>query len=337
MLLVSGATSTAGSDAVGQVVAQATTLGFTGHEHLDNVSLIHMNGRLYDPNLGRFTSADPVVKYPESTQGYNRYSYAENNPLSRVDLNGYSWLSKNWKMVVIAIIVVVLAVITAGAALAAFSAWATTSGIAALAFGTTGLAVAQAAVVGAAFGAVVGAAVGYEQTRNLKGAIVGAVTGAVIGAVIGAGIEYGGCLTGVCGEVEVSYFSMALGAYEVAEGKTGAQLVAQEWDRSGIEPTWKNYWRKHKGKGDSYNTNAQLAGEAGFQNHISPNDSIYVTEEIQTLLHRNEESDDQKQESNILKDVRTAFQKISTHFAAAKEEWELACSSKDLQTCIYNP
>ena len=28
-----------------------------------------MNGRVYDPHLGRFLSADPFVQFPESTQG----------------------------------------------------------------------------------------------------------------------------------------------------------------------------------------------------------------------------------------------------------------------------
>jgi RHS repeat-associated protein len=32
--------------------------GYTGHEHLDDVTLIHMNGRAYDPQLARFTSPD---------------------------------------------------------------------------------------------------------------------------------------------------------------------------------------------------------------------------------------------------------------------------------------
>ena len=31
-----------------------TTRGFTGHEHLNGTDLIHMNGRAYDYNLGRF-------------------------------------------------------------------------------------------------------------------------------------------------------------------------------------------------------------------------------------------------------------------------------------------
>jgi RHS repeat-associated protein len=35
--------------------------GFTGHEHLDMFGLINMNGRIYDPVLGRFLSVDPVT------------------------------------------------------------------------------------------------------------------------------------------------------------------------------------------------------------------------------------------------------------------------------------
>jgi RHS repeat-associated protein len=62
--------------------------GFTGHEHLDEVDLIHMNGRVYDPVIGRFLSADPFVQVPEFSQSLNRYSYVLNNPLSMTDPNG---------------------------------------------------------------------------------------------------------------------------------------------------------------------------------------------------------------------------------------------------------
>ena len=41
-----------------------TSRGFTGHEHLDRTGLVHMNGRLYDPLLGRFLSPDPIVANP---------------------------------------------------------------------------------------------------------------------------------------------------------------------------------------------------------------------------------------------------------------------------------
>jgi RHS repeat-associated protein len=66
-----------------------TSRGFTGHEHMDAYGLINMNGRLYDPTLGRFLSPDPFIANPTSTQDYNRYSYVVNNPLMFTDPSGY--------------------------------------------------------------------------------------------------------------------------------------------------------------------------------------------------------------------------------------------------------
>jgi RHS repeat-associated protein len=43
-------------------------------EHIDEMGLIHMNGRAYDPQIGRFLSADPYIQAPYNTQSYNRYS-----------------------------------------------------------------------------------------------------------------------------------------------------------------------------------------------------------------------------------------------------------------------
>jgi RHS repeat-associated protein len=61
--------------------------GYTGHEHLPQFALINMNGRMYDPVQGRMLSPDNYVM-PTGTQGYNRYSYANNNPLIYTDPSG---------------------------------------------------------------------------------------------------------------------------------------------------------------------------------------------------------------------------------------------------------
>ncbi len=56
--------------------------GFGGHEHIDLFDLVNMDGRMYDPVVGRFISADPFIQCPDFTQSLNRYAYCINNPLS---------------------------------------------------------------------------------------------------------------------------------------------------------------------------------------------------------------------------------------------------------------
>jgi RHS repeat-associated protein len=72
-----------------QQIADTTRHGFTGHGMLDNVGLVHMNGRVYDPAIGRFMSADPFVVPMFGTQGLNRYAYTLNSPLSYTDPSGF--------------------------------------------------------------------------------------------------------------------------------------------------------------------------------------------------------------------------------------------------------
>ncbi len=62
--------------------------GYTGHEHLLGVGLVHMNGRLYDPLLHRFLAPDNFIQNPYNTQNYNRYGYVLNNPLKYTDPSG---------------------------------------------------------------------------------------------------------------------------------------------------------------------------------------------------------------------------------------------------------
>jgi|GEM_PF-4604332 len=67
---------------------ETTQYGFTAHEHLDSVGLIHMRGRVYDPSIGRFLSADPKIASGADSQAFNRYAYVGNRPLSTIDPDG---------------------------------------------------------------------------------------------------------------------------------------------------------------------------------------------------------------------------------------------------------
>lgn len=85
-------------DAWGKQTVTTNTLnfhrGYTGHEMLPEFGLINMNGRLYDPALGRFLSPDNYVQMPDFSQSFNRYSYCLNNPLKYTDPSGeFPWLA----------------------------------------------------------------------------------------------------------------------------------------------------------------------------------------------------------------------------------------------------
>lgn len=80
-------------DAWGKQEVRTNTIGlqrgYCGHEMVNEFGIINMNGRLYDPVLGRFFSPDPFVQFHGNPQNYNRYSYCLNNPLKYTDPSGH--------------------------------------------------------------------------------------------------------------------------------------------------------------------------------------------------------------------------------------------------------
>ncbi len=148
------------SPATTTLTSATTNRGYTGHKMLDNVGLIHMNGRVYDPVIARFVSADPIIQAPGDLQSYNRYAYVRNNPGSLTDPSGYSWLSKKWKKAWHNKYIRAAAAIAISVYMPA-------------ALSSIGWGSAQAAM---ATGFVSGAV----STGSIKGAIVGAVTGGLL-------------------------------------------------------------------------------------------------------------------------------------------------------------
>jgi RHS repeat-associated protein len=175
-----------------------TERGYTGHEHLDNVRLIHMNGRLEDPTLGRMLSPDPVTGNLMTPQALNPYAYVANGPTSYVDPSGlflgrigkffkravrhtgsfFQRVIRNWGRQIVA---AVAATYTAGAVSSAYIG----SGIEA----AGGLATATADIgsivaAGKTLGAVAGGAVaGAIGAGDLKAALPGAVSGGIFGGI----------------------------------------------------------------------------------------------------------------------------------------------------------
>jgi RHS repeat-associated protein len=67
--------------------------GYSGHITDDATGLVYMQARYYDPVIGRFYSNDPVdvlghIGHGNLVHGFNRYTYANNNPYKYVDPDG---------------------------------------------------------------------------------------------------------------------------------------------------------------------------------------------------------------------------------------------------------
>ena len=139
-----------------------------------------MNGRVYDPLLGRFLSADPNIDGVGDAQGYNRYSYVGNNPLNHTDPSGYFKL--NFGTVLKIVAVVVLSVVTYGAASAAWgAAFASTLGVStAVGEGIAG-GLAAGFVSGFAGSLLNGGSIGDAFKSGVIGAGIGAITGGIAG------------------------------------------------------------------------------------------------------------------------------------------------------------
>ncbi len=159
------------------LITDTTQRGFTNHEMLDEVDIIHMNGRIYDGRLGRFLQADPLIQEPNNSQSLNRYSYVINNPLSYTDPTGYNFLKKYWR----AIVAIVATYITAGYA----SGWAASWGFGTAASGGVAATLGNTIAAGAISGFVGGAI----ATGSFKGAVIGAFTGAAFGALHGWNVD----------------------------------------------------------------------------------------------------------------------------------------------------
>jgi len=79
-------------DAFGAVRSQTDGGGnpftFAGEQSDDELSLIYLRARYYDPTTGRFISRDPFAGAVTDSRDLNRYVYAQNNPVSFVDPDG---------------------------------------------------------------------------------------------------------------------------------------------------------------------------------------------------------------------------------------------------------
>lgn len=157
--------------------------GFTGHEHYDLFDLVDMNGRLYDPVIGRFLSPDPYIQDITNLQNLNRYSYVLNNPLSYTDPSGYffksifkaikkvfkavgnaiskavEWIGDNWRQIATTAVALVVSSYTLGAGWSVFWSGAA-SGFSSTVTGTL----------------LAGGSVGDALKAGIRGAVISGIT-----------------------------------------------------------------------------------------------------------------------------------------------------------------
>ncbi len=191
--------TTGAYDATGALVGDYTTntssgtaRGFTGHEHLDEIGIINMNGRLYDQTTGRFMQADPMIEDPNNLFSYDRYAYCGNSPMGCVDPTGYcflgcfwhgSHLAADWRQLwnnqaIRAIVIAVAAAETGGAA----ADWY--AGVEGASAGEAGYAAASAAYAAGGSPAIAeAAAIGAE---TMGSSMVGGAVGGFVGGMLGS-------------------------------------------------------------------------------------------------------------------------------------------------------
>ena len=191
------------------IVGLTIDRGFTMHEHLDEMGLIHMNGRIFDPLIGRFMSADPFIQAPENLQSHNRFAYVMNNPLSYTDPSGYFSLRKLFR----AVLAIAVGYFT-GQWIGNLFQSAAIGANAATAFATVAPAASGGAALTGLGSAIAGAAGGFAaglvgSGGDLKAGLLGALSGGAFGFVGGTyaagsvgnyvGHAVTGCITSVAG------------------------------------------------------------------------------------------------------------------------------------------
>jgi len=172
---------------------------YTGKERDSTTDLYFYEARYYDPVLGRFLTPDTFVPNARNPQSFNRYSYANNNPIIFIDPTGHFFksISKFFKKNVGSIVTVGFTLAGqpyVGAFLGAAISTATSGG----SIKDFAINVGIGVVAGYAGGGISGSiarSAGFNMASLGAALIRGSVTGAISGAG-GAAIYKGNIFKG---------------------------------------------------------------------------------------------------------------------------------------------
>jgi len=268
--------------------------GYTSHEHFVEVSLIHMNGRLYDPLLRRFLNADENIQDPYNTQNYNKYGYVLNNPLMYNDPSGeFIWfLPLVWAA---EFLVVNSTAIIVGAAIGAAMYLGQSAMTGNFSWGGFGKSIFMGALTGAVsagLGQVFSSSGFWAAVGNgaLAGAGSGGVTSLINGTNFLEGLAKGAVIGGAIGGISytVSYYT----------NPRVQELTKAEYDSHGIEdsgtpldPSIKTLREMYHNTGwDEMNTGAKQFYVDRVSNGYTKSGNLYLNpkgEEVIAYTRRN--------------------------------------------------
>ncbi len=201
-------------------IGEINPFRYRSYYYDEETGLYYNTTRYYDPEIGRFISADSIDYLdPESINGLNLYAYCLNNPIMMVDSDGHApkWLT--WLGIGAAIL---------GAVLVIGAITVLTMGV-----GTTIMATSMAGAVlhGAAVGALIGAGVGVVAGGVIGGAVSGwSAEGILIGMGIGfgAGALIGAVIGGATGAIQYTH---AVSQWGSAGGRTAQENMIHHFNK----------------------------------------------------------------------------------------------------------
>jgi RHS repeat-associated protein len=274
-----------GRSATSYLALQPGHREFTGHETIPRVGLVNMNGRVYDPDLGRFLSPDPNVQFVADLQSYNRYTYAANNPLRYTDPTGY-FISPAFDILVnmattVAAIYVCAGTAGSGCAFAfalASTVYNTTSAVNngagwGQAIGMGLMSMAVGGVVGGFSGLIVGEEGVTAAGSVVMGAASGAVTSAIMTKAMGGNLGsniLSGAFYGAVGSA-VAYAAQGIVAVSQASAaeQQGGEGTSEKSRTSGL--------------GDRAPARPGIEVRVGDPNNWSPGDAYARTSDVLTF------------------------------------------------------
>ena len=213
-----------------ETIGDVNPIRYRGYYYDKETELYYLNARYYDPETGRFISADNTQYLePNTVNGLNLYEYCASNPVMNVDPSGCFFVT--------CLIVGLIVGAVIGAAVGGKVAYdmAKESGATGWElFGWTVLGVFGGAVVGGAIGAAAGAVVGgiAAGVAALGSAIGGAIGGTGAFALASGGVVAGGAAVAISigGAVAIG----------VSAGLVGLLVLFSKRDPSTNKPSWVN-------------------------------------------------------------------------------------------------